>query len=482
GAAQAADADAEVGVEMLRLRSGAIEWGHIRQHDPDGMDFVRLTNGGQVRVLWSLLDPKQEAELRQRFGYVDVSSDELMIDVERVQLREGGEVLGLILSRDGDHFLVKVGGNLQSIPKDRVLSVSVGVSVPILDVYSRPEVYAYLLGSLESGDAESQREMAQSCERILDFEHASLHYQAALDLQEEPREDLVFALQRATRKAAQQEQIDYIREADQLRKKGRFDEALTWINAFAETFPRSPLQEDALRKRVAIEQSLERAVGELVRSRWHYWLSRKTRAASREMSLEQARTFAESRLSQEIRQAVLEDVHKRISATVDDVDPYWTARRKVRYHVASYGSGTWLLGEDGAMAGTGDEVQAEEDAPVGALDTERAALETKIKRFLENQDRARRARSSADEADSQETFWSNFSSDSRAQWIISSYAEHGGDLEVRPRPHLRACSGCGGTGAREVVSTGGVTSNSGIQLFKCSVCYGIGIIRRVHYR
>jgi len=467
-------------VEMLRLRSGGIEWGHIRHHDPDGMDFIRLTNNGEVRVPWALLEPAQESELRERFGYVDVASEELMIEVERVQLREGGEVLGLILSREGDHFLVKVGGNLQSIPKDRVLSVSTGISIPILDVYSRPEVYAYLLGSLESGDPESQVKMAQSCERILDFEHAVVHYQAALDLLEEPREDLVFALQRSTQKATQQEQIDYIRDADQLRKKGRYDEALAWIDAFEERFPRSPLQNDARKKRVAIEQSLERATSELVRTRWHYWLSRKARAAAKNLSVEQARTFAESRLSQEIRSAVLADVHERISTSVDDVDPYWVARRKVKYHVASYGSGTWLLGEDGALAGTEDE--AEEEESVSALDSERAALDVKIKRFLENQDRARRARSSAEEADGQEAFWNTFSSNSRAQWIISSYAEHGGDLEVRPRPHLRACSGCGGTGAREVISTGGVAGRSGIQLFKCSVCYGIGIIRRVHYR
>ena len=469
-------------VEMLRLRGGRIEWGTIRSHDPDGFDFVLLSNAGEVRVSWDLLDPAQESELRERYGYVDVSSDELTIEVERIQLREGGEVIGRILSRDGKNFVVKVGGNLQSIPKDRVLSVSSGINIPILDVFSREEVYAYLTSSLVAADPDSQRDLAQNCERILDFDRAVEHYQRALDLYGEPREDVSFALERAREKASQQEQIDYIRQADQLRKRGRYDEALTWINNFGGAFPHSPLAGDAAEKRVLIEKSRERAATELVRSRWFYHLGRKARAAAKTMTVAQATEFATSQLSEEIRAAVLDDVHKRISAAIEGIDAYWNERKKSRFQVSSYGHGTWLIGEEGAYAGVGDKAEEEKKEPQSELAAERAALEAKIKRFLENQSRARQALSQADAAEDRELFWKSFPVGSRAQWIISFYAENGGDLEVRPRPHVRNCPGCAGTGVREVIHSGGVTSESGPALYKCSICLGIGIIRRVHYR
>ena len=45
-------------VIMLKLRDGRIQWGAIGEHDTIGFLFQRLDNGGEVRVPWSLLDPR----------------------------------------------------------------------------------------------------------------------------------------------------------------------------------------------------------------------------------------------------------------------------------------------------------------------------------------------------------------------------------------------------------------------------------------
>ena len=472
-------------VMMLTLRNGSIEWGSISEHDPDGIEFVLLSNGGRVRVPWEFIDPVQESQLRERYGYVDVSSEELLIDAERIVLREGGEVVGVIVSREGDAFLVKTGGNLQSIPKNRVQSIARGMSVPALDVYSREEVYAQYAAATPTDVADAQYELAKVCERILDFDHAVEHYAATRKIDPDYRSSEVdFALERARSKAEQQEQIDYLRDVDQQRKKGNYDRAIALVDAFGETFPDSPLFQDAAKKKAQVEKARERATRDLVRKRWLHWMAKRARSAAKELTYAQAVEYAEEGLSEEIRARVLADVRSRISEDVADVTPYWEARDKVRYSVASYGNGTWLLGEEGARKGLDGEAEEEEEAPKSKLDEERAALEKKIKRFLENQERARKAKSRQEEAESQDTFWKSFSHNHRAQWIMAYYAEHSGDLEVRGRPHVRACPSCGGKGVREIISTGGIGQDggSGSSLAKCELCRGIGLIRRVYFR
>ncbi|MCP3916720.1 MAG: hypothetical protein GY711_14285 [bacterium] len=479
-----AGAPAADSVAMLRLRSGAIHWGSIVEHDPDGLVFELLTHGGRVEVPWNLLDPRQEEELRQRFGYVDVSSEELMIDAERLILSEGQERIGVIVSREGANFILKEGGNIISIPKTRVTSVTKGLRVPALDIYSREEIYSQYEARAATGDAQSQHELAKTCERILDFQHAVEHYQAALTL--DPTfnaEEIGFALERATAKAAQQEQIDYLRNVDILRKKKKFDEALAAAEAFGETFPNSPLQVDANKKREQVLRARDDATRDLVKRRWHYWMRRLARDGAK-LNYQDALAYAQEGLSDDIQNKVLEDVQKRVSVDIqlEHVLAYWATRKKVRYENASYGLGTFLLGEDRAHAGTDPDKEAKKE-PKTEKDAERAALEEKIKRFQRNQQLARRAQSRQDEAENYESFWNGFPPSNRAQWIRAYYVENSGDLELRPHPYIRPCPTCAGSGAREVIFTGGgQNNNGGTQLVKCETCQGVAIIRRVYYR
>ena len=92
---------------MLKLRSGQIRWGHILDHDPDGFRFTLLSHGGVASVAWAALDPSQQQELREKLGYVDVATDELMVEVERLILVDGHEVVGVILSREGTDFVLR---------------------------------------------------------------------------------------------------------------------------------------------------------------------------------------------------------------------------------------------------------------------------------------------------------------------------------------------------------------------------------------
>ena len=73
----------------------------------------------------------------------------------------------------------------------------------------------------------------------------------------------------------------------------------------------------------------------------------------------------------------------------------------------------------------------------------------KIKRWLRNQEMAKRASKSDEDEAEVEKAWKLLESSARRNWIIAYYAENSGELFVRPKPELQNCSECGGTGGRE---------------------------------
>jgi DnaJ-class molecular chaperone len=153
------------------------------------------------------------------------------------------------------------------------------------------------------------------------------------------------------------------------------------------------------------------------------------------------------------------------------------------------------LGEDAALAGSPTSTQVQSGA--SEVDSERAALEEKIRSFLQSQQRAGRSSALArgDDEDDVETFWKMLTSSARANWIVAYYAENSGDMEIKDPPELRNCQTCGGRGLLEQVITGSSSSGnsnstsrqqsgspSGRVTLMCETCKGIGRVRRIRYR
>jgi tetratricopeptide (TPR) repeat protein len=482
----AAATDAPVAT-MLRLRDGTIQWGGILNHDPDGITFVRIENGGQVRLPWSVMSPDQEEELRLKYGYVDLSTEEVMLPADRLVLVDGSEVIGLIIDRTADALIVKRAGTTAIVPKNRISAASTTILVPARELYSKEELYNRELARIAPDDAETNFKLGEYCERILDFPHATQHYTKAQELDPKFRPaDVKVALVRSAEKAKAQDQLDYLAQVDLLLARKKYDEALARADAFKDKFPESQLIADAKHKHDRIIKAREREVSERVQNSWYAWAGRLARAAALKMTLEQAMVYLDDGMKRDILERVTKDA-QRLSkeATPDVVRKLWLGRHKVHWYHASYGYGTFLLGKDAALKGE------QPDAPKTALnekDKARADLEQKIQRFLQNQEIARKAQSKEEQKDDREAVWKEIGAEGRTQWILAYYAENSGDMELMKKPFLDNCRECGGTGTRDIIVSGGNGAkaaqgkDTSMQTIECPTCHGLGRIRRISYR
>ncbi|MBK7875692.1 MAG: hypothetical protein IPJ77_08065 [Planctomycetes bacterium] len=474
---------------MLRLKSGAIQWGTIQSHDPEGFVFQRLDTGGVVRLDWSLLDPVEEKELRQRFGYVDLTSEETLVSADRIVTVKGLEFVGRIVDRTADAILMKTASATIPIPKSEVAQASDVVQVPARDVYTLEELYGQALGRHDVSKAEGNFRVAQDCEGVFDFAHAIQHYKKAAELDPAFKpQDVAQALARAEEKAKAQAELEYLSEVDQLTKRNKFDEALARADAFKEKFPQSALLPEAKKKHDRVIKARTEFLSKEVVRAWNFHLGRLARDAASK-PLEEVMAYLDDKLKQDIAAATAKDLVKiSKEANEDTARQLWKGRKKIRYLTASYGLGTWLLGKAAALRGYDESGNDGENKPESEQDKARADLANKIKRFLEAQEVARRALSADEKKEDREGFWKEFPFTARTNWIVAYYVENSGDFEVAPKPIIQACQTCGGKGILEYALAGANVSRSAVgkqstDLKKeCDSCHGIGAVRRILYR
>ena len=485
---------------LLQLPDGDVVVGYLLGHETTGIRFEVARHGGIVELPWEALYAQQSEDLRKRFGYIAEETEELLIPVERIVLVNGQEVIGVILERSGSQFVVKSEGNTQAVPKSRVVSVAPAGMAPALDVYQTEELYAQGLARLRPEEALSHIELAEYCERILDFPHAVQHYAQAIALVEGQQDTgpWQLAAERAGIKAQQADQLARLRDIDRMRRRHLFTQAAEKITAFRKAYKDSPLLEEVSKAEALVLKTQKRVVAKTVADRWFYRAKQLTRsmARSKDATFDSLVARLDGDFGELVAQAVAADVQRFAPGiTPEQVTQEFRTRKPSRWRVSTYGAGTWLLGSERAQAGLKDE-----DRKKGNEKKEQTAPETdfqkRVEAYLQNQRRraARGMRGSAEQVEERNKAWLSMSLDARAAWLLSYYAEFGGAYEARPGiAHL--CRQCGGTGALESINAGlsqsggggnrnrgGVQGAGGPRIEKCSRCHGEQIVRRVRYR
>jgi hypothetical protein len=180
-----------------------------------------------------------------------------------------------------------------------------------------------------------------------------------------------------------------------------------------------------------------------------------------------------------VRKALLEKLRAGYQKDLDEggVDRLWQGRvaAGAKRHQASFGLGTWLLGEERARKGLDPEKKEEQSGKT----PEQRELEERTRRYLENLERQRRAAAGGDQEVSPEEWWKAASPSERFQWLLAYYAEFSGDFDVTSL-EFDPCPTCGGTGVIETIETGAQGSQN--RRMKCAICHGVGVRRALSFR
>ena len=478
---------------MLRLRTGDILWGAVIEHDPEFLRFRRVDTGGVVQLAWGLLDPEEEGDLRLRFGYVDAGADEIMVTADRFYLKDGTEITGLIESRTDQYLFVKTAEKTIPVPKAQIAGASTTVQVPALDIFTKDELYQRKVlelqqDLLEAGTvgAEANYVLAEYCERLFDYSRALHHFQrtAFLDAAYEP-ELVPTAIARSEVKAAQQDQVDMLAEIDLWRARKRYDKAIALIQEFPEKYPDSPLLEDWNKMRDRVSKYQERDLAaEIVRLVYSH-TTKLTRKAAREMlDYETILGYLDEGLIEDLREKVVEDLQQLAPGIEpDEMQRFWDLREGGRRRTATYGLGTWLIGEERALMIPVVE-EKKPEAEKGSQEEARQKLEKRISRYLQNQELARKS-TGGDQLEEEDPaqYWAQMNLSGRSLWTLAYFVEFSGLFRLE-RVYLDNCRGCGGVGVREVLFTGSAVSGAsgGSRLYRCSTCHGLARVRRYKYR
>lgn len=475
------------GDELVRLRDGRLLIGVVEEHDLDGFRLALARSGGQLRLAWSDLFPGEAERLLAHFGYkTDVSVP--TTTAHRVLLRNGKEVIGRILRQDSSGIEVRTLDATVLIPPQMVAAPPEEIVVDAATVLTPEQFHAERMPAVPADDAYAQFLFAQELAQMFALERAKERYVAARTLAaadgDQPLTTRIDgALQQLEQLILNQAEAAALEGIRRAMYREKFEEAEAGLAAFAADFPQPRLRAEFLDLRNKFQAEREKSITRYLARNWYVRAMDevKRRALDREAGVDQLIAWVESELPATIRQRLAAE----LGAMDDELDPtaldgLWQQRTEhgaVR-HRASFGEGTWILGEERAQAGM-EEVKPEdeEDGKTAA----QKEMEERVQRYIKNLEAQRRAASGA-AAEGEATpddWWRQATVTERAQFLLAYYAEFTGDFEVTSL-EFDACPTCGGTGVIESIETGAQGAQT--KRLRCHVCHGVAVRRALSFR
>ena len=395
---------------------------------------------------------------------------------------EPGTFKDRVLRKDERNLEFRVRGITSVIPLSRLAGPPETVLVEAATILTPEQFYSERVTSIDATDPLALFAFAQDLEQVfaLEFAEQTLAQCVALapsDTALLRRVEVMQARLAITiANRAEAEAIEHIRH---LIYRESYEAAELSMAEFQSQFPSPALASDFSDLVDKIETSRAASLGKyLARS----WFNRvvallKRKALDREASMESLMSFVEGEAPLLVRMRLLDELKEmKADLTVEELDALWANRIEYRAkpHSAGYGDGTWVLGEDRARAGLGDE-EEEDDGKT----PQQREMEERMRRFQENQDRARRSSAAGSNEATPEDWWRQAAVTERFQFLLAYYAEFSGDYILR-LASFASCNTCTGSGVLKTIEVGAEGGKE--KKRKCTTCQGIGVRRKVSFQ
>ncbi len=468
---------------ILRMRDGRVLLCEIVDHDFEGLAVTRSLDGARYRFDWGDLFPGEAERLRAGLGYkIETTVPE--VEADRLLLVNGQVLVGRVLRSDTDNIELRTHNTVSLIPRTRLAAPPEKIRVPAPEVLTPEQFYADRVVGLDAASATAHYQFALELQSVFALEQALVHLDLAQALAEAEQDDSLLkrldpARRSITLSLENKDQAELLERVRQAMNRERFVEAEEALAEFGQSFPDSQLRGEYLdlvdrfdgRRQASMERFLSR--------RWFTVASTLLRGQSlqKDASVDELLEWSTNELPQLVRGQLAEELAP-IAGEVDpgEVDGLWQARgdHGSKRHQATFGNGTWILGEEKARAGL---VEAEEDEDSGKTAAQKE-MEERTKRYIDNLERQRRRATGQDEV-SPEDWWRRAKASQRFQFLLAHYAEFSGDYEVT-HVSFSYCGTCGGQGQLSNIEL--TAQGSRKRRTPCPTCQTIQVQRSITFR
>jgi hypothetical protein len=473
--------------EIIRLRDGTLVHGEITEFDEGtGFTLVRADNGGRVHLRWEHLPPAEVTRLKEARGFTGEDPQPWLVDVVHLVMKNGTTESGILVDEGrADAYTLRRRNGTDSFPKQYVNTVETG-RADGLSVYSPDDLYEAMVASLGTPTAAAQHfALAVACEGAGLYQQAMDNYAAVQQLDPKLKADLIAArLPRLSIKLEDKAETAFLDDIRNRLYRKQFDDALAMVQQFRKQYPASRQLGDVARLEGQIGRDRQDFYEAKVVSDYFSFLGKALNEIARRdgMTLGAAVTLLDD--------SVHKDIIKRIAVSYrtseEQTAQLWATRHGGSVRTSSYGTGTFVLGEQKALdffdkpEGAAGKQAAK---PVEAPKTDEG-LEKRIEDVLKKQeaDAKSRAKQKTAQKDltagvSPDEWWAAASTDDKVAWLSSYYAEFSGQIQLlRARP--RSCRTCDAVGTIQQMNQ----EKGEMEAVPCPTCKGLKAERLVNYR
>ncbi len=466
--------------EIIRLRNGVELHGELIEFNAEqGVTVRRFDNGGVITLRWEHIMEADATAIKVAHGYGGMEAEPILVKAKRFLLANGDYVIGVTVESDrpGVVTLHRLGKNYPYL-HSQVKDVET-VEVEAQEVFTAQELYDREVGEALPETALDHFKLAVFCESIAYYDRALEHFQMTVEQDPDFKPDVV--AQKISQMEVKKGEVDATQLLNEIKNrlyKKQFERALAFCDDFAETFSDSrQMGELEKLKAKVLTKKTEFFQQKILTDYFSYLdiIARKV-ASDKEIRIEDALAYARDEMGNDVR-TKLAGLYVMAD---EDIETLWANRKGGRARTVSYGTGTFLLGEEAKEvpeAESEENKEEEEEEPATVDEKLRKKIEA-IKKERAKQSKSRRSRLQIDDiGQSPEQWWRNSDTDSRKQILVAFYTEKSGDMKI-VRVRFRKCRQCNGRGWFEAYS---VNQNEE-KKDPCPVCKTLAIERIVTYK
>lgn len=466
--------------------------------EASGVTLRRDDNGGLLRLRWDQVLGKDVERIKRAYGFAGDEAPVVQIDALRVTTATG-EIVGVDAGREGDAVLIRRKSEITRVPQASIRNIET-VLVDALDVEDPTALYERSLAKIDQTKAVDWYNLALTAEGLTLFEQAKHCHDTCLELDPDfPKKDLIRERKNLLDvKMAEREQTEVLMRVRSLKGHKRFAEAATLAQEFVAKWPSSRQLAQAQRELKDIAVRQKEAMLQGVRTNFVKYLRDEVLqkyAYDRKRGLGESMTYAQ----EEAFEATIDMLAKYLKTDAAATLALWEERGSEGSPVtASYGGGTFILGED-AKKGYDKKAlaaakEAKEKEAKNAEDAKKKggekSLEDKITEKLKEKAKQREARNAkrkqateviADVPPSPDEWWAAASTDERSSFLLAFFAEKSGKVNVISLDQ-RMCSTCSGNASLEFYNTNPGANGESEQEVPCPRCKTLAFDRIVKFK